>query len=129
MSNISIEITSCVEWNFLPQAESLSAAIKEKFDVKPELVKGGGGIFTVALNGQFIFNNRSEPCTFPTNERIFEEIENFGSWRIADIMATCLVAVNFGRQNLPIKWPLRSGSPSATAVGGAVWSEGRMNVR
>jgi len=37
---------------------------------------GHKGIFTVALDGNIVYDNRNEDYRFPENEEIFSEIEN-----------------------------------------------------
>jgi len=58
-----------------PRGLHLAAAIEERFGIRPELVKGGDGIFRVAVNGSILFDKGRECGGFPTNEQIFELIE------------------------------------------------------
>lgn len=49
------------------------AAIEEAKGVQAELIKGGGGIFDVKLDGQLIFS-KHEQGRFPDNEEVIELI-------------------------------------------------------
>lgn len=51
----------------MPRASSLAAAIKEEFDVEPEMIAGGGGIYDVKLNGKLVFS-KHELGRFPEND-------------------------------------------------------------
>ena len=74
MGNI-ITITYCIEWNYLPIASSLAAAIKDKFSLNVELKEGHAGILKVTMNGTVIYDNQSECCQLPTKEEILQKIE------------------------------------------------------
>ena len=52
----------------------MAGAIEKKFGVKPKLVKSGGGVFEVTVNGNNIFSKKASG-RFPSNEEIFESIE------------------------------------------------------
>ncbi|NBG88925.1 hypothetical protein ISALK_10480 [Isachenkonia alkalipeptolytica] len=50
--------------------------MKEEFEAADvKLVKSSGGIFTVAVNGKEIFNNKNENVKFPGEEEIISEIQ------------------------------------------------------
>lgn len=71
-----INITYCGSWGYLDKATSLEAKIKEEFEAADvKLVKSSGGIFTVAVNGKEIFNNKNENVKFPGEEEIISEIQ------------------------------------------------------
>ena len=75
MGDVNIEIIYCQEWDFLPQASSLAAAIEGRYGIKSELIKGGNGIFTVKINGKIAYNNRKKGGRFPENNEIFMELD------------------------------------------------------
>ncbi len=77
MRDIKVEITYCGEWNYLPEASSLAAAIEGRYDIKPLLTEGSGGIFTVLIGEKLAYNNRDEGGRFPTKEEIFNELEAY----------------------------------------------------
>lgn len=51
----------------------MAAAIKEEFEVEPELIPGGGGIFDVKVGGKLIYS-KHETGQFPENELILGKI-------------------------------------------------------
>ena len=77
MSDVKVEITYCNEWNYLPEASSLAAAIEGRYGIKSLITKGSGGIFTVEINDKLAYNNRDEGGRFPTKEEIFSKLEVF----------------------------------------------------
>jgi predicted Rdx family selenoprotein len=56
----------------------LQAAIKDKYGITADLKEGVGGIFTVSINGQIVYDNQ-ETYRFPENEEIFREIDKVKS--------------------------------------------------
>ena len=54
------EITYCAEWNYLPFASSLAAAIKDKLGLKTSLKEGRGGILKVTMGGTVVYDNRGK---------------------------------------------------------------------
>jgi predicted Rdx family selenoprotein len=56
----------------------LQAAIKDKYGITADLHEGVGGIFTVAIDGQLVYNNQ-ETYRFPESEEIFREIDKVKS--------------------------------------------------
>ena len=56
-------------------AVSLAAAIKNEFGVDPELIRGGGGIFLVKVDGEAIFSKK-EVGRFPEHEEILAQLRN-----------------------------------------------------
>ena len=71
----TIEITYCTEWNYLPLASSLAAAIKDKYNVKVELVEGHGGILKVTMGDTVIYDNSSRCGRLPTIDEILKIVE------------------------------------------------------
>ena len=55
---LTIEITYCVEWGFLPSAASLAAAIEDNFGTTASLKEGHGGIFEITVNSDLIYSNQ-----------------------------------------------------------------------
>ena len=72
-----IFITYCADWNYLPDATGLAAAISEEFGTKPELFPGSDGIFDVVADGKLIFS-KHEVGRFPLHEEIIEMLR---SWK------------------------------------------------
>jgi selenoprotein W-related protein len=52
----------------------LAAVIQDEFDVEPELVKGGGGIFDVEANGKMIFS-KHVTGRFPEHAEVLSQLE------------------------------------------------------
>jgi len=71
---MEIRIKYCGEWNYLPQASSLQAAIKEKYGITATLEEGHGGIFEVFIDGQRVYSNQVTH-RFPRDEEIFAKID------------------------------------------------------
>lgn len=55
----------------------MAAAIKERFKVDPELIKGRGGIFDVKVDGDLVFSKK-QVGRFPTDDEILEKLANAG---------------------------------------------------
>ncbi len=53
----------------------MAAAIREETGVDSELVKGGGGVFDVFVDGELIFSKKSEG-RFPDHGEILRQLEN-----------------------------------------------------
>lgn len=51
----------------------MAAAIKKKFNVDAEMIKGGGGIFDVKLNGDLIYSKK-QTGRFPTDNEVLQAI-------------------------------------------------------
>ena len=65
-------ITYCTEWNYLPFASSLAAAIKDKFGKEVELKKGRNGILKVTTGETVIYDNK---CShLPTIDEVVNTI-------------------------------------------------------
>jgi selT/selW/selH-like putative selenoprotein len=45
------------------------AAIKDEFDVEPELIQGSGGVFDVTANGKVIYS-KHETGRFPEHHEV-----------------------------------------------------------
>ncbi len=52
----------------------MAAEIKKKYGVSAQLIKGGGGVFEVTLDGNLIFSKKALG-RFPEHPEIFEEID------------------------------------------------------
>ncbi len=52
----------------------MAKAIENKYGIKPQLIKSGGGVFEVIVDGKKIFSKK-ETGRFPKNEEILETIE------------------------------------------------------
>ena len=52
---MNAKITYCVMWNYLPDAERVSAELKSK-SVNVDLIKGSNGIFDVEINGKLVYS-------------------------------------------------------------------------
>jgi selenoprotein W-related protein len=51
----------------------LAAAIEAEFRVEPTLIRGGGGVFDVTVDGERIFSKKSVG-RFPEDEEILEQL-------------------------------------------------------
>ncbi len=71
----SIEITYCAEWDYLPLASRLAAAIKDKFGLNVELKEGHDGILKVTMGNTVIYDNQNQCGQFPTEEDVINGIE------------------------------------------------------
>ena len=49
-------------------------AILERFGIHCELIKSGGGVFEIELNGELIFSKKAKG-RFPEDREVFEAIE------------------------------------------------------
>jgi predicted Rdx family selenoprotein len=56
----------------------LQAAIKDKYDIVADLNEGVGGIFTVDIDGQRVYDNQVT-YRFPEDAEIFAEIDKLKS--------------------------------------------------
>ena len=66
---MNIEITYCREWNYKPEADRVSAEIKQAFGIDVVLVPGSGGVFDVKKDEELIFS--SQECgRFPEKDEI-----------------------------------------------------------
>jgi len=52
----------------------LAATIKSVLGVESELIRGGGGIFDVAVDGEMIFS-KHEAGRFPESDEILSQIQ------------------------------------------------------
>jgi len=76
---MKITITYCVVWNYLPNASSLAAAIRESRGIEPELIEGGKGIFDVKLDGELVYS-KYETGRFPENDEVLDKIPVLANW-------------------------------------------------
>ncbi|RMG32050.1 MAG: SelT/SelW/SelH family protein [Methanobacteriota archaeon] len=51
----------------------MAEAIKEAIGVEPELIKSGGGVFEVEVDGKLIFSKKKEG-RFPEHEEILSQL-------------------------------------------------------
>ena len=51
-------ITYCVMWNYLPDAERVSAELKSK-GIKVDLIKGSNGVFDVDIDGKVVYSKHT----------------------------------------------------------------------
>jgi selT/selW/selH-like putative selenoprotein len=49
----------------------VAAKLKQEFQIEPELIKGGSGVFDVVADGRLIFS-KHKAGRFPTPEEIVE---------------------------------------------------------
>ena len=73
--NDAIEITYCTEWNYLPLASSLAAAIKDKFGLNTTLQKGHGGILKITMGDTVVYDNSSKCGQLPTADDVIKAME------------------------------------------------------
>ena len=52
----------------------MQAAIKDKYGIVAGLIEGVGGIFTVDINGERVYDNQ-DTYRFPEDAEIFAEID------------------------------------------------------
>lgn len=52
--------------------------MKEATGIEADLVRGGGGIFEVSVDGESIFSKKAEG-RFPEHEEILERLRGFGA--------------------------------------------------
>lgn len=55
---VKVEIEYCEQWNYRPEADRVSAEIKDATGVQSELIGGSGGIFEIRLNGSVIWKKQ-----------------------------------------------------------------------
>ena len=59
---MKVTIKYCGEWNYLPDASRVEEELKANFDnISIELIRGGGGVFEVKVNGEMVFSKISGP--------------------------------------------------------------------
>ena len=61
---MNIEITYCMAWNYQPDADRVSAEIKEATGEDASLVPSSGGIFDVKVDGNLVFS-KHKVARFP----------------------------------------------------------------
>ena len=71
---MKIQITYCADRNYLPQASSLPAPIKEKYPTTAHLKETMGGVFFVDIDNERVYNNQ-ETYRFPEDAEIFAAID------------------------------------------------------
>ena len=77
-------IEYCVVWNYYPHAARVADLIKNEFSIETELIKGGGGIFDVKLDGELIYS-KSQTGFFPTDDDIREILKKWEVWGIFEL--------------------------------------------
>jgi selenoprotein W-related protein len=55
-------------------AASLAAAIRKEHDVQVELIRGGGGIFDVKVDGKLIYS-KHQAGRFPEHHEVLAELD------------------------------------------------------
>jgi len=53
----------------------LAAALKDRYGIKAEMIKSGGGVFEVVKDGKLIFSKKASG-RFPNNQEVFDKIDN-----------------------------------------------------
>ena len=57
---MKLSIEYCSAWNYLPQASSLEAELKQSFpNMEISLISSGGGVFEIVLDGKLIFSKKA----------------------------------------------------------------------
>ena len=57
---MKLSIEYCSAWNYLPQASSLEAELKQNFpNMEISLISSGGGVFEIVLDGKLIFSKKT----------------------------------------------------------------------
>jgi len=57
---LKLSIEYCSAWNYLPQASSLEAELKQNFpNMEISLISSGGGVFEIVLDGKLIFSKKA----------------------------------------------------------------------
>lgn len=52
----------------------MAAQLEKEFQAKPDLVKGGGGIFDVEVDGEMVFSKHAEGNRFPEEGEVADRI-------------------------------------------------------
>ena len=55
-------------------AASLAARIHVEFGIKPELIRGGGGIYELTIDGTVVFTHRGSRSRIPEDEKLLQAI-------------------------------------------------------
>jgi selT/selW/selH-like putative selenoprotein len=53
----------------------LAKAIEDEFEISPQLIKSGGGVFEVEADNSLIFSKKKE-FRFPSNEEILTKLKS-----------------------------------------------------
>ncbi|RQW05855.1 MAG: SelT/SelW/SelH family protein [Calditrichaeota bacterium] len=53
----------------------MAEAIEKEFGKKPELIKSGGGVFEIEVDGELIFSKKKE-YRFPEHQEIIELVRS-----------------------------------------------------
>ena len=48
----------------------MAAELKQEFQTEPQLVKGGGGIYDIEVDGEMVFSKHAEGDRFPEDGEI-----------------------------------------------------------
>ena len=70
---MKITVEYCAAWNYLPRATSLVDKIKEKLNLSAELIKSGGGVYEITMNGELIYSKRRTGI-FPEESEVIHKI-------------------------------------------------------
>ena len=73
---MKVEIEYCVQWNYRPEADRVSAEISELENVTVELIDGKGGIFEVRRDGELLWK-KERGGAFPTEGEITAAISSW----------------------------------------------------
>ena len=69
-----VTIKYCGQWNYIGQASSLEAAIKDATTIEDIILQeGSGGIFDVLVDSEKIYS-KDETGIFPSHEQILDSI-------------------------------------------------------
>ena len=70
-----MSIEYCVEWNYLPKAASLAEAVEAEFGITPDLIKSGGGVFEIEVDGDLVFSKKTQ-FRFPEHQEIIDILKS-----------------------------------------------------
>ena len=75
---MKVSIEYCTSWGYLNQALSFRESIERQFGIKPELIKGMGGVFEISVNDNLLFSKK-ELNRFPNENEVEDLIEGIES--------------------------------------------------
>ena len=73
---MKVSIEYCTSWGYLNQALSLRESIERQFGIKPELIKGMGGVFEISVNDILLFSKK-ELNRFPNENEVEDLLEGW----------------------------------------------------
>ncbi len=75
--NMNISIEYCTQWNYKPRALSLRDDLQQEFPSSViNLIKSGGGVFEIELNGHLNIFSKKLTGRFPTNYEVIKTIRD-----------------------------------------------------